>query len=384
MTLRGKAAIVGIAEVDTFETEGRSPAGLAATASKRALDDAGVSLAEVDGLFTTSAYYSMPTLTMSEYLGIRPRYTDSTALGGCSFIAHLGHAAAAIEAGLCDVALVCYGSTQRSDRGKLVSNAEWLAYEQPYGLLHPVGSFGLIAQRHMAQYGTTSEQLAMAAVAARSWALMNPAAPYQTPLTVDDVLNSTPIASPLRKLDCCLVTDGGAAAVLTSAARAQDLARPPVYLLGIGEACNHRNISQMPDLTTTQATQSAERAMQMAGVTHAEIDTAHVYDAFTISLLILLEDLGFCPKGEGGQYIADGNVAPGGALALNTNGGGLSYTHPGMLGLFLITEAVRQLRGEAGPRQKAGAAVSLVHGMGLTLGAHATAVLGSATSLGRG
>lgn len=377
MSIRGKIAIVGIAEVDTFQTHGRSPAGLAAAASKRALDEAGLSLSDVDGLFTTSSYYSMPSLTMSEYLGIKPRFADSTALGGCSFIAHLGHAAAAIEAGLCDVALVCYGSTQRSDRGKLVSNAEWLAYEQPYGLLHPVGSFGLIAQRHMAQYGTTSEQLAQAAVSARNWALLNPDAPYPKPLTVDDVLSSTPIASPLHKLDCCLVTDGGAAAVLTSAARARDLAKPPVYLLGTGEASNHRNISQMPDLTTTEAARSAERAMHMAGVTHADIDTAHVYDAFTISLLILLEDLGFCAKGEGGPYIADGNTAPGGSLALNTNGGGLSYTHPGMLGLFLITEAVRQLRGEAGARQKPNAAVSLVHGMGLTLAAHATAVLGS-------
>jgi acetyl-CoA acetyltransferase len=321
----------------------------------------------------------MPTLTMSEYLGIRPRYADSTALGGCSFIAYLGHAAAAIEAGLCDVALVCYGSTQRSDRGKLVSNAEGLAYEQPYGLLHPVGSFGLIAHRHMARYGTTSEQLAQVAVAARNWALLNPAAPYPKPLTVDDVLSSTPIASPLHKLDCCLVTDGGAAVVLTSAARARDLARPPVYLLGTGEASNHRNISQMPDLTTTEATSSAARAMRMAGVSHADIDTAHVYDAFTISLLILLEDLGFCAKGEGGPFVADGNIAPGGSLALNTNGGGLSYTHPGMLGLFLITEAVRQLRGEAGARQQPDAGVSLVHGMGLTLAAHATAVLGSST-----
>jgi acetyl-CoA acetyltransferase len=379
VTIRGRTAIVGIAEVDTFESRGRSPAGLAAAASKRALDDAGLTLSDVDGLFTTSSYYSMPTLTMSEYLGIRPRYADSTALGGCSFIAYLGHAAAAIEAGLCDVALVCYGSTQRSDRGKLVSNAEGLAYEKPYGLLHPVGSFGLIAHRHMARYGTTSEQLAQVAVAARNWALLNPAAPYPKPLTVDDVLSSTPIASPLHKLDCCLVTDGGAAVVLTSAARARDLARPPVYLLGTGEASNHRNISQMPDLTTTEATSSAARAMRMAGVSHADIDTAHVYDAFTISLLILLEDLGFCAKGEGGPFVADGNIAPGGSLALNTNGGGLSYTHPGMLGLFLITEAVRQLRGEAGARQQPDAGVSLVHGMGLTLAAHATAVLGSST-----
>jgi acetyl-CoA acetyltransferase len=378
MSIRGTTAIAGIAEVDTFATGNRSPAGLAAVAARRAVADAGLSMADVDGLFTTSSYYAMPSLTMTEYLGLHPRYLDSTAVGGCSFITYLGHAAAAINAGLCDVALVTYGSTQRSDRGQLVSNAEWLAYELPYGLLHPVGSFGMIAHRHMEQYGTTSEQLASVAVSAREWALLNPAAPYPTRLTVEDVLGSAMVASPLHKLDCCLVTDGGAAVVLTSAERARDLPNRPVYLLGTGEAHNHRNISQMPDLTATEAARSARRAMEMAGVRHSDIDTAHVYDAFTISLLILLEDLGFCPKGEGGPYVADGNVAPGGALALNTNGGGLSFCHPGMLGLFLITEAVHQLRGEAGLRQVPEPAVSLVHGMGLTLAAHATAVLGVA------
>jgi acetyl-CoA acetyltransferase len=376
VSIRGKVAIVGAAEVDTFATEGRSPVGLAAVAARRALEDAGLTLDQVDGLFTSSSYYSMPTLTFSEYLGIRPRFVDSTAIGGCSFVAHLGHAAAAIAAGLCEVALVAYGSTQRSDRGRLVSNAEWLAYEQPYGLLHPLTAFGLIAHRHMAVYGTTGEQLAEVAVAARRWALLNEGAPYPTELTVDDVLGSDVVCSPLHKLDCCLVTDGGGAVVLVSAERARDLRQPPIFVLGTGEAQNHRNVSQMPDLTTTDATGSASRAMAMAGVRHSDVDTAHVYDAFTISLLILLEDLGFCPKGEGGPYVAEGNIAPGGSLALNTNGGGLSFCHPGMLGIFLIVEAVRQLRGDAGRRQVADAAVSLVHGMGLTLGAHATAVLG--------
>lgn len=380
MTISGKIAIVGAAEVDTFETDGRSPAGVMAHAVKAALDDAGLTNADVDGLFTASSYHAYPGLTMAEYLGIRPRHIDTTNTGGCSFVSHLAHAAAAIEAGLCEVAVIAYGSTQRSDRGKLVSPAEWLAYEEPYGLMHPISSFGLIAQRHMAQYGTTSEDLAAIAVSARDWACLNPQAPYRTPITTEDVLSSRMISTPLHKLDCCLVTDGGGALVVTSAARAQDLPSKPVYLLGSGEAANHRNILGMPDLTTTEATKSAARAYAMAGVKPSDMDTVHVYDAFTISALILLEDLGFCAKGEGGAFVADGRIGPGGELAVNTNGGGLSYTHPGMLSMFLLVEAVRQLRGEAGERQIDGTELSLVHGMGLTLGGHATAVLSNRPS----
>lgn len=378
MSISGTAAVVGAAQVDTWKTDGRSPVGLMGVAVVRALADAGLALEDVDGLFTSSSYYAMPTLTLAEYLGVHPTYSDSTSIGGCAFVAQLGHAAAAIQAGLCSVAVVAYGSTQRSDAGKLVSMAEQSAYEQPYGLLHPVGAFGMVAQRHMAQYGTTSEQLAELAVAARQWSLLVDDAPFSTPLTVEDVLSSRMISTPLRKLDCCLVTDGGGAVVLTSAARARDTSPHPVYLLGAGEAINHRSISQMPDLTTTEATRSSRRALDMAGVRLQDVDTVHVYDAFTISLLVLLEDLGFCAKGEGGSFVADGAVAPGGRVALNTNGGGLSYTHPGMLSMFLIIEAVQQLRGTAGARQVAGARLSLVHGMGMTLAAHATAVLSSA------
>ena len=256
MTIRGTSAIVGAAQLDTVTMQGKSPVGLMAIAVNRALADAGLTLADVDALFTASSYYAFPSLTLAEYLGIHPRHTDSTALGGCSFIAQLGHAAAAIQAGLCDVAVIAYGSTQRSDAGKLVSMAESSAYEQPYGLIHPIGAFGMIAQRHMAQYGTTSEQLAQYAVSARQWSLLTDTAPYPTPLTVDDVLNSGVISSPLHKLDCCLVTDGAAAVVLVSAERARDLRSNPVYLLGSGEAVNHRNVSQMPDLTATEAARS--------------------------------------------------------------------------------------------------------------------------------
>ena len=375
MSISGKVAIVGAAQVDVFKTAGRSPVGVMAVAVKRALDDAGLTLADVDGLFTSSSYYAMPTLTLGEYLGVHPRYVDSTSIGGCAFVAQLAHAAAAIEAGLCEVAVIAYGSTQRSDAGKLVSMAEQSAYELPYGLLHPIGAFGMIAHRHMAEFGTTSEQLAELAVSAREWSMLTDDAPYPAPLTVDEVVSSPVIASPIHKLDCCLVTDGGGAVVVTSAARARDLRSDPVYLLGAGEAQNHRNISQMADLTTTEAVQSSRRAFAMAGVRLDEIDTVHVYDAFTISLLILLEDLGFCKKGEGGSFVQDGRVAPGGSVALNTNGGGLSYCHPGMLSMFLIIEAVQQLRGHAGRRQVPDARLSLVHGMGMTLAAHATAIL---------
>lgn len=375
MGIRGRVAVVGAAKADDQAEHGRSPLGMAAQASARALADAGLTKDDVDGVFTASAYHAFPVLSVSEYLGLDPRYVDGTNTGGCSFVSHLGHAAAAIEAGLCDTALVTYGSTQRSDWGQLVSLSEWLAFEQPYGLIHPIGSVAMIARRHMAQYGTTSEQLAQVAVSARQWGVLNPDSAFTEPLTVEEVLDSRMIADPLHKLDCCLVTDGGAAVVLTSAERAKDLRHSPVYLLGTGEAVNHRNITAMPDLTATRAGDSASRALTMAGRSLLEVDTAHVYDAFTITLLVLLEDLGLCPKGQGGPFVAEGNIAPGGSIPVNPSGGGLAWRHPGMLGLFLILDAVEQLRGAAGDRQTPGATTSLVHGMGMTLAAHATAVL---------
>ncbi len=370
-------AIVGAAQVDIFKTKDRSPVGLAALAAKRAVEDAGLKLSDVDALFTSSSYYAMPTLTMAEYLGLSPNIVDSTSTGGCSFVQHLGHAVAMINQGLCEVALIVYGSTQKTDAGKLVSIAEHSVYEQQYGLIHPLGAFGLIANRHMKEFGTTSEQLAQYAVSAREWALLNPEAPYPTALTVDEVLSSPMVASPLHKLDCCLVTDGAGAIIVTSGKRAASLKQKPVWVLGTGEAQNHRNISQMPDFTSTKASVSSKRAFEQAGVGIADIDTAHVYDAFTISLLILMEDLGFCKKGEGGAFVENGRLAPGGQLSLNPNGGGLSFSHPGMLSMFLIIEAVAQLRGTAGARQHPGAKLSLVHGMGMTLASHATAILGN-------
>ncbi|CAN5275865.1 thiolase [soil metagenome] len=380
--MRGRAAIVGVAESDLGEVgPGYTPLDLIGQATRRALDDAGLKKEDVDGLFSASAYYHMPTLSAGEYLGIRPRYSDATSMGGSSFVSHLFHAAAAIDAGLCEVALIIYGSTQRSGGGQLVSGSETLPYEAPYKPRYPVSMYALAASRHMYQYGTTREQLAEVAVAARDWAKLNPKAFMRDDLSVEDVLSSRMVSSPLSVLDCCLVTDGGGAAILTSPERAKDLARPPVYLLGAGEAHWHRNISQMPDLTVTAAAGSGPRAYEMAGIGPGDVDVVMLYDAFTINTVLFLEDLGFCGKGEGGAFVEGGRIAPGGELAVNTSGGGLSYNHPGMYGLLLLIEGVRQLRGECGERQVEDADVSLVHGNGGVLSSQVTAILGSEATL---
>jgi acetyl-CoA acetyltransferase len=318
----------------------------------------------------------MPTLSVGEYLGIRPRYSDATNMGGSSFVSHLFHAASAIDAGLCEVALIAYGSTQRSASGRLVSGSEALPYEAPYEPRYPVSAYALAASRHMHDYGTTREQLAEGAVAAREWAKLNPKAFMHDDLSVEDVIVSRMVASPLSLLDCCLVTDGGGAALVTSAERARDLAKSPVYLLGAGEAHWHRNISQMSDLTTSAAAESGPRAYEMAGLGPSDMDVVMLYDAFTINTVLFLEDLGFCEKGEGGPFVSGGRISPGGELAVNTNGGGLSYNHPGMYGLLLIVEAVRQLRGECAERQVADANAALVHGNGGILSSQVTAILG--------
>ena len=382
MSLRGRAAIVGVAESDLGEVgPGFTPLYLVGQATIRALDDAGLKREDVDGLFSASAYYHMPTLSVGEYLGIRPRYSDATSMGGSSFVSHLFHAAAAIEAGLCEVALITYGSTQRSDRGRLVSGSETLPYEAPYEPRYPVSMYALAASRHMHQYGTTREQLAGVAVAAREWAKLNPKAFMRDDLSVEDVLNSRMVSSPLSVLDCCLVTDGGGAVVVTGAERARGLAKPPVYVLGAGEAHWHRNISQMPDLTVSAAAESGPRAYEMAKLGPGEVKVAMLYDVFTINTVLFLEDLGFCEKGEGGTFVSGGGISPGGNLAVNTNGGGLSYNHPGMYGLLLLVEAARQIRGECGERQVDGANVALVHGNGGVLSSQVTALLGSEETL---
>ena len=384
MTLRGAATIVGVADAASptgeLELTGRA---LEAAMIKEALDDAGLTLADVDGVCHVGS-----SMQLAEFLGISPRFTESTATGGSSYEVHVEHAAAAIAAGLADVVVSVYAATPRSDRKRDVQRPRGGMYggpmfewEAPFGLRMPMGAYALSASRHMALYGTTPEQLASIAVQTRQWATMNPKARFQDPITVDDVLASPMQASPLHLLDCCLVTDGAGAFVMTSAERAKDLKKPPVYVLGAGTCHDHSMISQMPDLTTTAGAVSGPAAFKMAGVTAGDVDLLMGYDSFTITALLHLEDLGFCAKGEGGPFAAEGQLGPGGSLPMNTNGGGLSYTHPGMYGMFLLVEAARQLRGECSERQVPDCDVAVAHGSGGVLSCMSTIVLGSEAAL---
>ncbi|MDF2096626.1 thiolase [Aquibaculum arenosum] len=379
--LRGKVAVAGIGNTKRWDAPGRSAFDQLGEAVQLALGDAGLRKQDVDGLFCTLSVSGFPLLNVAERLGLQPRYFDGSMVGGSSFFGHVRSALLAIEAGLCSVALICYGSNQRSAGGKLVSLPDPQPAEAPYNPLYPISSYALAAARHMYDYGTTREQLAEVALAARAWAQRNPAAFKREPLSRDEVLASRPVSDPLTRADCCLVTDGGGALILVSAERAKDLPAPPVYLLGVGAALSHRQIANMPDLTTTCAVNSGQQAYAMAGLGPKDIPMAQLYDAFTINTLLFLEDLGFCPKGEGGRFVEEGGIAPGGRLAVNTNGGGLSCNHPGMYGLFPMIEAVEQLRGQAGERQVMDVEVALAHGNGGVLSSQATAIFGTAAAL---
>lgn len=370
-------AIAGVAESDLGEVgAGFTPTDLMVQASLRALDDCGLHAADVDGLFAATTQLPMPVLNLGAALGIQPRYSDSTQIGGSSPIAHLDHARAAIGAGLCDVALIAYGSTQRSVGRAAASVQEISAYEAPYRPALPIAAYALSAARHMYEFGTTPEQLAEVAVSARGWAQRNERAWSRDPLTVDDVLAAPRVCDPLGVRDCCLVTDGGGAIVVVSAERARRLRRAPVHLLGAGQAHWHRHVSEMGDLVRTAASQSGARAFAEAGLGASDVDVLGLYDAFTITPILFLEDLGFCPKGDGGPFVTGGRIGPGGPLPVNTNGGGLSYQHPGMYGMLLLVEVVRQLRGECGERQVADCHVALAHGNGGVLSSQCTALLG--------
>ena len=388
-TLRGAAALVGVADIASptgeLDAHGRA---LEMAMIRQALDDAGLTLDDVDGVACAGA-----PAGLAEFLGIRPRYLDGTTVGGSSYELHVEHAAAAIAAGLCDVVVGVYASTPRSNRrrpggggpggpgGPPPGPNPAFAWEVPYGLRLPIGAYALAASRHMAVYGTTPEQLAQIAVDTRRWAAMNPNARFRDPITVDDVLESPMVVSPLHLLDCCLVTDGAGAFVITSAERARDVARPPVYVLGAATGGTHSMITEMPDLTVTGGAVSGPAAFEMAGIKPDDVDLVMGYDSFTITALLHLEDLGFCPKGEGGPFVEDGRLGPGGSLPMNTNGGGLSYTHPGMYGMFLLVEAVRQLRGEAGERQIDDHRIAVAHGSGGVLSTMGTVVLGTEETL---
>jgi acetyl-CoA acetyltransferase len=379
---RGSAAIVGVAESDLGQVaEGMSPMDLVAQGTQRALADCGLTLKDVDGLFCAMTQARMSISGMIEYLGIQPKFLGSSMTGGSSFEFHVAQAVAAIEAGLCSVAVIGYGSTQRSVGRRAASQREVNPYETPFAPFLPTSAYALAASRHMYQYGTTREQLAEVAVAARKWAQLNPVAWEKKPLTVADVLKSRMISHPFTVRDCCLVTDGGGAIVITSAERAKSLKRPPAYILGCGHGITHMNISSMPDLTVTGAKQAGEAAYKMAKLSAKDIDVVELYDAFTVNTILFLEDLGFCRKGEGGAFVSNGNIAPGGKLPVNTNGGGLSYCHPGMYGLLILIEGVRQLRGECGERQVKKHDVAMVHGNGGVLSAQASVILGTAATM---
>jgi len=378
MSFRGKTAAVGVGLAGIGEAPGLSHLDLTAMAAKQALDEAGLSFDDVDGLFAANLQNIFAPLNVAEYLGIRPKLSEGTQIGGSSPVAHLIWAALALEAGLIDTALITYGSNQRSAAGRLLSpsTSEPLIYEQPYGPRYPISSYALVTSRHMHEFGTTREQLAAVAVAARGWAQRNPDAFMRDPLTIEDVLAARMVCDPLTVRDCCLVTDGAGAVVLTRADRARDLRQTPVYLLGAAMAHWHRQISETPDITLTSASDTGPRAFAMAGLGPDDMDVLELYDAFTINTILFLEDLGFCPKGEGGAFVSDGRIAPGGSLPVNTNGGGLSCVHPGMYGIFTVIEAIQQLRGEGGERQVDGARTALSHGNGGHLSSQVTAIWG--------
>ncbi|MFI6480933.1 acetyl-CoA acetyltransferase [Nonomuraea sp. NPDC050663] len=368
-------AVVGAAESDLGVT-GKTIMELQTQAITGALADAGLTLADVDGLATAGVSRFSAT-QVADYLGIRPAWTDSTFAGGSAFEMYVARAAQAIEAGQCTTVLISYGSNQRSARSRSLSgvlepHTPETEFESPYGPLYPISYYAMAAQRYLHVHGAKREDLAEVAVAAREWALLNPKAYRHDAgaLTVDDVLASPMVSSPLTVADCCLVTDGGGAIVLTSLERARDLRRPPVVVLGYGEATTNTGMASAPDLLEPGSVASGRRAFAMAGLGPQDVDVAQLYDSFTITVLLTLEGLGFCGPGEAGDFVRRR------ALPYNTNGGGLSYCHPGMYGLLLLIEAVRQLRGECGRRQVDGAQVALAHGTGGILSTHATVLLG--------
>ena len=380
--IRGSAAIVGAAESDLGAVAAlMNPMDLMAQGIYRALEDAGLELKDVDGLFCATTQARTSAMSLVEYLGLPNIYTDSTIVGGSSFEVHVAHAQAALAAGLCTVAVIAYGSTQRTVGHRAASAREYNAYETPYRPFLPATAYAMAASRHMHEFGTTREQMAEVAVAARKWAQLNPVAWEKKPLSIQDVLGARPISYPFTVRDICLVTDGGGAIIMTTAERARSMKNPPVYVLGCGQSITHASITSMPNLTHTGAIESGRQAYAMAGMKASDIKVLALYDAFTINTILFIEDLGFCPKGEGGRFVEGGAIAPGGSLAVNTNGGGLSYCHPGMYGLFILIEAIRQLRGECGARQVADAHTAIVHGNGGVLSAQATVILGDASAL---
>lgn len=384
--MRGQYAVLGVSESDLGRVgPHRTELALQVQACRRALADAGLSPRDVDGLFVQPGPYErMPSLLLAEYLGLRVRYADTTMVGGCSNLQQLEHAVAALEAGLCDVALIAYANTPLSSRAARIGGqpedprSPRGQFELPYGLPNPVGSYAMVAQRYRHMYGAGDEDFGAVAVSTRQWANLNPVAyHYQCPLTLAQYLESPLISSPLRRDDICLVTDGGGAVVLVRAERARDGPRPPVFILGFASVSRHHYwIPGIDDLLTTGANETGTAAMRRAGITNQDVDVWEIYDAFTVMPILALENLGVISRGEGTSLFREGLTAPGGAMPVNTSGGGLGYGHPGMFGIFLLIEAVRQIRGECGARQIPNAKVAMCHAYGAVLSTESTLVLG--------
>lgn len=378
----GSIAIVGAAETTALGViPDMGELQLHADAALNALADCGLTASDVDGVATAGE----SPVALAHYLGIVPTWVDGTGVGGCSFMLHVRHAAAAINEGLCSTVLITHGESGRSNVGRggfRGGGGASLAgqFEAPYGVMGPTTSFTIPFLRYMKETGTTLEQLAMVAVVQREWAALNPRASHRDPITIADVMNDRMIAWPFTKLECCLVTDGGGALILTSAERAADFPTRPVYILGTGESVETPMVSQMEDFTTSRAFRvSGQRAFAEAGISHADVDHLMIYDAFAHLPFFGLEDLGFCSRGEAPGFIWERNTAIGGTLPLNTNGGGLSYMHSGMYGMYALQESVRQLRGTAAA-QVAGAKVSIAHGVGGMFAASGTIVMSNERS----
>jgi acetyl-CoA acetyltransferase len=378
-----RVAIVGAALSDIGRVDVKTPYELHYQAASRAIADAGLTKDDIDGLGSSGMGLLSP-VEIGEYLGLRPTWADGTGVGGSTWEFMVGHAAAAIAHGEAEVVVLVYGSTARADlkarrRGANLSFGARgpVQFDVPFG--HTlISKYAMAARRHMYEYGTKIEQLAEISVSSRYNASLNPEAYYRDPITIDDVQSSRMMADPLTKLHCCIRSDGGGAVVLTSEERARDLPKAPIWVLGTGEATDHTTMSEWEDFTVSPALRSGQLAFERAGVAPAEIDLCQIYDAFTPMVLLTFEALGFCGKGEGGAFVEDGKMRVGGALPTNTDGGGLSHCHPGMRGMFLLVEAVRQMRREADGRQVEKADLCCVHGTGGWFSSASTVILGTA------
>jgi acetyl-CoA acetyltransferase len=376
-----RVAIVGAALSDCGRVDTKSPFELHYQAASRAVADAGLTKADIDG-FASNGMGTLAPVEVAEYLGVFPTWVDGTGVGGSTWEFMVEHATAAIQSGHAETVVIVYGSTTRADlkAGRRSANLSFGArgpvqFDVPFG--HTVISkYAMATRRHMVEFGTTLEQLAEVAVSTRYNAGFNPDAYYRDPMTIDDVLSAKMVADPLSKLQCCIRSDGGGAVVLTTEERARDLAKQPIWVLGTGEATSHSTMSQWPDFTESPAKQSGKLAFERAGLTPADVDICQIYDAFTSMVIMSFEALGFCAKGEGGAFVEDGKMRLGGALPTNTDGGGLSSCHPGMRGMFLLVEAAKQLRGEAEGRQVPDAKIACVNGTGGWFSSAGTTLLG--------